>query len=288
MHNIGIESDINLLLNTIDREAFNNLDKKILISSKKSKKDYKFKKNFFVESNYAHALIAQKNLFQANVRDYGKDITIDYCSDKNCLNLSRRILGTVIPFSLHQMGRLVLHSSAIEKDGKAILFLGNSGSGKSSLVASLQSYNFITEDIASIEEHDGSCKVIPSFPYIKLTKRIAESYSVIDKEKIYLKNDRLKRSFYKVNNFVSKPVEINKCIFLQWGDSSKIHELNSTEILEMLLKSYIGAFPIDSCHKSSSVFMSFFEKLSKQANFFKFTRKIDDSKDINKEIKEIL
>ena len=288
MHNIGIESDINLLLNAIEREAFNNLDKKILISSKKSKEGYKFEKNFFVESNYGHALIAQKNLFKASVKNNGRDISVDYYSNKNCLNLSRRILGTVIPFSLHQMGRLVLHASAIEKDGKAILFLGNSGSGKSSLAASLQSYNFITEDIASIEDHDGICRVVPSFPFIKLTKRIAETYSVNNKEKIYLKNDRLKRSFYRVNNFVSKPVSINKCVFLQWGNNSNIHELNSTETLEMLLKSYIGAFPIDSCRQSSSIFMSFFEKLSKQANFFKFTRKLDESKDINKEIKQIL
>ena len=68
---------------------------------------------------------------------------------------------------------LVIHASAIEINNEVILFIGRSGSGKSSLSASFHNkYNFITEDIACIEFKDNNLFVRPGPPLIKLTNHI--------------------------------------------------------------------------------------------------------------------
>ena len=239
----------------------------------------KLKKNnsqFTVKSSFHETFISQNNLFNARVFNKGSTIEIDHPKKYNVNNLARRLIGTVIPFTLHQKGRLVLHASAVENNNEATLFLGNSGSGKSTIAASMPEFNFISEDIASIEILNNDCYVFPSFPYIKLAKKVAEEFNFSSKESIYLLNDRLKRSFYKVDNFCLEPVKIKNCVYLSWGDEASFESITAQNMLKVLLKSYIGAFPIDSCNISSGIFMKYFEKLSSQVDFFKLTRNIND------------
>ena len=283
LHGIGFRSNIPLLFsetNNLEDTCSNIVE----IHSYQSDKPIRKNRKFTVESSIQEAFIAQNNLFKAKVFNKGKTIEIKSENKCNTNNLARRVIGTVIPFALHQMGRLVLHASAIEENNEATLFLGNSGSGKSTIAASISESNFITEDIASIEILNNECFVFPSFPYIKLSKNIAEEFKFRSKESIYLNNDRLKRSFYKVDNFSLNPVRIKNCVYLSWGNRTSLESIASQSMLEVLLRSYIGAFPIDSCKISSEIFMKYFEKLSKQANFYKLTRNINDGFNSHKKL----
>lgn len=59
-------------------------------------------------------------------------------------------LGPVLAVALHAMGAILLHASAVAVSGKAILFAGSSGSGKSTTAAILhtQDYAVLSDDLA--------------------------------------------------------------------------------------------------------------------------------------------
>ncbi len=72
-----------------------------------------------------------------------------------CIHL---LLDQVLPRLLGHLGRLVLHASAVEVDGRAIAFAGQTGRGKSTLAASLHQAGcpLLCDDaliVAAGEEH---------------------------------------------------------------------------------------------------------------------------------------
>lgn len=76
------------------------------------------------------------------------------------------VLGTlchnqVQPLALSCQGLLVLHAGAVEVDGRAILFAGASGVGKSTLVQAFvrSGYRFLTDDCATFSS-DGSLPAV--------------------------------------------------------------------------------------------------------------------------------
>jgi hypothetical protein len=62
------------------------------------------------------------------------------------------LLGTVFGILLHQREQVVLHASAVRINGKAVLFCGSSGAGKSTIAAALvqRGYPLVTDDICAI------------------------------------------------------------------------------------------------------------------------------------------
>ena len=79
-------------------------------------------------------------------------------------------LNQVLPLALSRMGKLVLHASAVEVHGEGIVFVGESGRGKSTLAASFATsgYRFLTDDGLVIEERLTGYHVLPSHPSIRL------------------------------------------------------------------------------------------------------------------------
>ncbi len=80
------------------------------------------------------------------------------------------ILGSCFSILLQQRGQLVLHASSVAIQGQAIAFLGNSGWGKSTLVAMLhaQGHTFITDDVLPIQLDATPPLVSPSYPEVRL------------------------------------------------------------------------------------------------------------------------
>jgi len=79
-------------------------------------------------------------------------------------------LNQVLPLVLSKQGEFVFHASAIETGLGALVFMGESGRGKSTLAASFATsgFRFLTDDGLLVEEANGSYQVQPSHPSIRL------------------------------------------------------------------------------------------------------------------------
>ena len=184
-----------------------------------------------------------KNICKFRIHD-GKYIYWDPIYDHiNFNELNTFLLGTPLGGLLIQRNHLVMHGNALAKNNKAIICLGNSGQGKSTLAYILmkRGWKLISDDIVVIDE-DGF--VLPGIPRIKLwsdaldyfninpksLKRvrqniqkylITKSYLDIQKEKVNLKNifiiNRSFNKFVKHENLkvVSSESEQNTLLHLR-------------------------------------------------------------------------
>lgn len=81
------------------------------------------------------------------------------------------ILSEVLGIVLLQRGHYLLHSSGVKnKSGQAILFLGESGSGKSTTAAALikTGFTILTDDLAVIKITDNIPYIVPAFNQYKV------------------------------------------------------------------------------------------------------------------------
>ena len=74
------------------------------------------------------------------------------------------LLGTCLAVLLQQRGLLVLHGSAVEVEGRAMLFCGPSGAGKSTMAARLcqAGYRLLSDDLCSLSKDDEQRMVVGS------------------------------------------------------------------------------------------------------------------------------
>jgi hypothetical protein len=81
------------------------------------------------------------------------------------------LLDQVIPLTLSQQGKLVVHAGAVVLPEGAVAFLGRTGFGKSTLTASFshQGFPLLSDDCLLVEERRGQLVGIPSYPGLRLS-----------------------------------------------------------------------------------------------------------------------
>lgn len=85
--------------------------------------------------------------------------------------LEHLLIDQVLPRCLAHDGGLILHAAGVLIDDAAALFLGESGQGKSSLSAALQSlgHSILSDDCLQLETgDDGSTRAWPTYPSLRL------------------------------------------------------------------------------------------------------------------------
>lgn len=104
-------------------------------------------------------------------------------SEANAEDVPIFILGTVFGILLHQREQIVLHASAIEVNGRAVVFCGASGAGKSTIAAALvqRGYRLITDDICAISLSGKSAPMVhPDGRQLKLWAQAIEKLGFED------------------------------------------------------------------------------------------------------------
>jgi hypothetical protein len=93
------------------------------------------------------------------------------------------LIGTVFGILLHQRQQIVLHASAVEVNGKAVIFCGPSGEGKSTLAAALArlGYRLLADDVCAITFRANSDPVVhPDGRHLKLWAQAIEKLELED------------------------------------------------------------------------------------------------------------
>jgi hypothetical protein len=101
------------------------------------------------------------------------------------------LLGTVFGILLHQRERIVLHASAVCVNGKAVLFCGSSGEGKSTLAAALtqRGYPLITDDLCAITVTDAGMPMVhPDGRHLKLWAQAIEQLGMKERRGARIRN----------------------------------------------------------------------------------------------------
>ncbi|WP_293098695.1 hypothetical protein [Moorena sp. SIOASIH] len=145
----------------------------------------------------------------------GNMIMIIPAAEATLSRIQMALVGTVMAILLYQRGLLVLHASVVNINGGAVVFLGNSGEGKSSIAAALhtQGYRIITDDVAPVTLNQGTAKVAPSFPQIKLSQEVAKVLGY-DQDKLGLLVPKLNKPGYELNQDLTQALLPIRCIYV--------------------------------------------------------------------------
>lgn len=121
-----------------------------------------------------------KNDFYLDVPDVaryitskGKKIIVEPHENSNESSIRLFLLSNAMAALLVQRNQILLHASAIIHENELVLFLGESGAGKSSIVAELnkRGYTIFSDDICvllPVREVDKSAMALSSYPMMKL------------------------------------------------------------------------------------------------------------------------
>ncbi|MEO1672956.1 MAG: serine kinase [Cyanobacteria bacterium J06631_2] len=164
------------------------------------------------------AIVYLKDLGLFSIKD-GK--TIVFIPAPQALEQAARfyIVGTVMAILLYQRGFLVLHGSVIEIDGEAVIFLGNSGDGKSTTAAALHAagYKLVNDDVAPITLGDRPAFLEPGFPQIKMSPETAEALGYDFDSLPIIHPESVKRGYRPKNSFSRSPLNIKRIYVLDYG-----------------------------------------------------------------------
>ena len=101
----------------------------------------------------------------------GKKIVIHRAPGAHDDEVRLFLFGSAFGALLHQRGLLPVHGSAIEVRGGAVLFVGPSGQGKSTLAGAFhqRGYRIIADDVCVVSTANGELPLVyPGFPRLKL------------------------------------------------------------------------------------------------------------------------
>ena len=244
-------------------------------------------KSVSIEANLKKVSIFYKNLAYFEISKNGKEIRVKELFKKGSKSLFiSKFLNHVIPFSLYQNKKLMIHGSGVSKNGRGVLFIGSSGSGKSSLSASLKDFKIIAEDSIIANFENRNCYVSTGFPLVKLTSEVAKVLNYKKADSIKLTGDRLSRSYYPIQNFSTEKVLIDKCYILEWGDKFDIKKIEPKEFLANFLFSTYSSIPVNSCKTSSKILHEYASQFLSSVETYKLTRNKKNLFENNKDLIE--
>ena len=128
-------------------------------------------------------------------------------------------VSSVCAAVLMQRGIVALHASAVATDAGAVLFMGGSGIGKSSLLTALlqRGHAMLADDVTGVVVRDGGAVALPAFPNLRLWTNMLDDLGWRTRA-----GDRVRAGVDKywvsAPRFQTEPVAIRCCFALGIGE----------------------------------------------------------------------
>ena len=175
-------------------------------------------------------------------------------------------LNQVRPLMLCKQGELVFHASAVEVGSEAVVFMAESGRGKSTLAASFSAngYRFLTDDGLVVDEVDGDYFALPSHPSIRLWADSEEALIPPDSKSEPAVHFTAKSRFMAGDSmaFCDQPRRLARVYFLGDGRAEKV-SFERLSASEALIESVKHSFILDI--EDKALLASHFDRVAKLA-----------------------
>jgi hypothetical protein len=238
--------------------------------------EYKFRDGFLIRKKTDRGFLyviknAAAFLIQGNMIS-----VMPICENRN--EWQSYLLGAVMSIVLINEGLFVLHGSAVEHKDAALLFLGHSGVGKSSLAMGLGQggYSVITDDLCAISREKEQLFINSGTKQIRLLEDTVEKLGVIEVVALEHPTKRPKFGFSIDRNSEDKKIRIEKVVELV-VDSSLDEEVKVNEIISFdriaLLKKNIYKEDLSKVVGAESSYFSYISLLSEKVKFIRITRR---------------
>jgi hypothetical protein len=195
-------------------------------------------------------------------------------------------LDQVFPHYLSLKDYLVLHASAVSIDEKALIFIGNSGAGKSTIVSLLRNYfQVVSDDFVPCQITQQQVVVLPSYPIVRLWEQPKNLTGLAELTNLH-GSDKLR---YHLNDFYSEALEARALFVLKRDENLpksvlKIQPLPAEELFQAVLASI---FVLDNDQQQRQIWL--LEKISYLTNLLKgFTLTYSDLHDVSDKLYEIM
>ena len=172
----------------------------------------------------------------------GSEIIVDPDAgvDQGALRLS--ILGPVLGVLFQQRGMLTIHASGVAVQDGAVLFMGNSGGGKSTLAAAMyaRGHGIIADDVVPINNGGQIYRVFPGFPQLKLWPQALTYMGEVPDAWPRVSPQEEKRSYRVDRGFPRLPLPL-RCIYLiADGAMAEVETLPPPKaLIELVRHSYL-------------------------------------------------
>lgn len=140
----------------------------------------------------------------------GREIAFETENGTPTEDVSIFLVGSIFGILLHQRENVVLHASAVRVGGKAVLFCGASGAGKSTIAAALdrQGYPVVSDDVCAIDvTPSGQIIVQPDGRLLKLWNHTIENLQLADSKGAAVRN-RLEKFYVEPDAAFDEPLPL--------------------------------------------------------------------------------
>lgn len=171
----------------------------------------------------------------------GKTIVVEPYKDADKAQIKTFLLGSAFGYLLIQRDSIAIHGGTIIINGKAIIFTGDTGAGKSTMTAAFREkgYFFMADDVSVISRcKDGSYEIYPGYPQQKLCKDTIKNMGYNPDAFKMIDDDREKYVIPAKESFINTPVELGGIIELSINDGEEVEifEVLGSEKLLTLMK----------------------------------------------------
>lgn len=158
----------------------------------------------------------------------GNIITIEPAKNADFDDIRLFLLGSCFGAVLHQRKTLAMHASAIVHEGKAVLFTGISGAGKSTTANAfrLQGYKMLTDDVCPVVFKNNQPFALPGYPQSKLWEDSLEELEVDFQHLKFVRQGINKRAIPIIDEFVTEPLQIKALYVLYAHNKDEIKLIN--------------------------------------------------------------